>query len=169
MKFTRKNEAPKSGGDKYIKLKSGESIYGVFRGEIFEFYQKWENGKSLTVEKSSPGAKVRFEANFITMVDGKFVAKIFGFPLSVYSQLEEINREYGDVTKIKVKVTRHGEKLETEWNVLPIMSDREKLNAQSLDAVESVPLNILNNRVQVSSSAPYYDAPMPDEEDSIPF
>ena len=46
MKFDKKFDSPMGqGGEKFLKLKSGESINGVFRGEIHSYFIKWNNGR----------------------------------------------------------------------------------------------------------------------------
>lgn len=171
MKFPHKAESGSgSGGEKYLKLKSGESITGIFRGEIHEHFVRWNNGKSEAAQLGEPGAKIRFEINFVTFVDGRFIAKIFSFPQSLYNQLADVNSEY-PLEKTKVKLSRSGDGLETEWRVLPLVSEKDKLTAQILQQIEQVTLNILDRpKVQNASIAPE-NVPWPNSDDieEIPF
>jgi hypothetical protein len=81
------------------------------------------------------------------------VAKIFDFPISVYEQLAEINKEY-DLEKIKIKISRKGSGMgDTEWNVLPLLSQKDVLTPAILAQIEAVPLNILDAKPKAQHQA----------------
>lgn len=159
MKFNKVSHQESGGPRKYIGLKDGESINGFFMGEIYSFYHLWENGKGREANPDEPKAKIRFRANFITMEDGKLVAKIFEFPQTVYNLLADVNSEY-PLETTKVKLSRRGTGTETTYSILPLA--KEPINPATLSAVQAVPLNILD-----SKSAPKAQ-PGPKKEPSIP-
>jgi hypothetical protein len=163
MKFT-KREMPTSNGSNgtmFLKFKDGEAKTGVLRGDIYEFTQVWENGKSQVVEESHPDGKSRFRLNFVTQEDGKFVAKIFEFGLTVYNQLADIAEEY-ELDKTKIKISRRGTGMDTVWNILPLL--KEPIPPKLLKDLEAVPLNILEHKAKTE------DAKKFDEfKDNIPF
>jgi hypothetical protein len=156
-----------SGGEKFLKIKAGESVNGIFRGEIHHYFIKWVEGKSVQVSSDEPGAKIRFEANFVTMVDGRFVAKVFGFSQTVYNLLAEVNNEY-DLEKTKVKISRRGEKLETEYSILPLL--KEPIPPQIMKQIEAVTLNILDAKPQPvkEQKMEWSNEPLP-EYPELPF
>lgn len=170
MKFTKKTDSNYGpGGEKFLKVKSGESVKGVFMGEIYEYHIRWENGKSVIVGPDEPGARSRYELNFVMPTEGKLVAKVFGFSQTVYNLLAEIHKEY-DLSKTKVKLSRSGEGLETEWSILPLVSDKDKLTPELLAKIEAIPLNILDNKKTVklapkSGPEDFDGPPMPSFED----
>lgn len=169
MKFT-KRESVSHGSENYLKIKGGESINVIPRGEIYEYYVKWENGKSQVVAKDA-GGKIRYRVNVIVKDGEKLLAKIWEFGTPVYEQLSSINEEY-DVTKTKIKVTRHGEGLETTYMLLPLL--KEPISDAMLKTIGNIDLHILEpkqrpNSTQPSSATQDFDGPpMPSFED-IPF
>jgi hypothetical protein len=145
MKFP-KREIPKGDGNGgvFLKLKDGESKVGVLRGEIFEFFQVWEGGKSRVVEPDAPGAKSRFRVNFVTKEGSDYKAKILDFGLIVYGQLAEIAEEW-DIDKTGIKISRRGSGTDTVYVITP---SKDQPNAQAMKAISAVDLNILEPKPQ---------------------
>ncbi len=145
MKFNQRTntESAHSGPSKFLKLTDGQSIVGVFRGEIHSFYMKWVNGKSFTSSPDEPGAKVRFKLNFVTYENDVFVAKVFEFPQTVYNQLANKAEEF-DLEKTKVRIMRKGIGTDTEYifTALP----KEPISPAMMKAIEETPLNILDGQ-----------------------
>lgn len=141
MKF-QKREIPAgdNSGGVFLRLKDGESVVGVFRGEIYEFYQIWENGKPQVVGKEHEGAKSRFRLNFIAK--GELKPKIFEFGLTVYNQLAEIQEDY-KVEETIVKITRRGTGTDTVYIIIPA---KEQLTAAQIKKLDAVELNILEHK-----------------------
>lgn len=170
MKFRKIEQGSKEGAGKFLKIGNGESVKGICVGELYEYNVKWIDGKSHVVPKGTPGAKSRFRMNFATRDDKqKLVAKIFEFGVQINNQLYEIAQEY-DLSQTVIKISRHGEKLETEYTVLPLLKDIvPKVELQNLE------LNILEHKEAPSAPAediPWGDEPAPgDVEDSeeLPF
>lgn len=141
MKFRKPEEMPTGGGSKnFLKLKDKESISGIFRGDIHEFFVLWEGGKSQTVEEGVPGARFRFRVNFVTKEGSAFVAKIFEQGLTVYQQLAELHTEY-DLEQTTVKITRNGTGTDTTYSLLPLLKAAPtKETLKYLDTMELLPL-----------------------------
>ncbi len=173
MQLKRIEVNRKTDSGSYLKLSDGESAIGTFRGEVYEKFVVWENGRSKQVSGSTSGAKSRYTANFICKDGDKYVAKIFEFSPSVYMQLHEINSEY-PLETAKVKITRRGMNKETSYVIMP---SPKGLSAQELAAIEAVPLQILNSKAETkakpesASADPFMDdAPIfDDEKNSLPF
>jgi hypothetical protein len=166
MKFTKREvmQSNGSGGNTFLKLKDGESKAGVFRGEIYEFLKKWENGKSQVVGPDDPEGKTSFRLNFVTLEDGKFTAKTWEFGITVYNQLADIHEEY-DLSKTKVKITRRGTGTDTTYMVLPLL--KEPIPAKTMKEIEAVILNMLEHPQAVKKEVKNY-APGSDGEE-LPF
>lgn len=157
MKFT-KREIPKGeNGGMFMRMKDGENRVGVFRGEIHEFFQVWESGKSLVVSPDHPGAKSRFRLNFVSKEDGELKAKIFEFGLMVYNQLAEISEDY-DLEKTAVKITRRGTGTDTTYIIIPA---KEQPNTDQLKGIGNVALNILEHKQSAKPST--------NDEENLPF
>lgn len=161
------------GSDKFLKLKDGESVNGIFRGEIHEFYIKWDGGKSSVVGPNEAGAKVRFKLNFVTFKESKFQVLVWEFGQPVYNQLSDINSEY-DLSKIKVKISRRGTGLDTEYAILPLLADKDKLNPATMSQIELLSLNILDTKSQSKTPDTGWGGsddfgPPPESDDEIPI
>lgn len=140
----KKREIPKGeGGNLFLRLKDGESIKGVCRGEIHEFHMKWVGNRSQLCEPNDPEAKFRFRLNIIVPENGSFVPKIWEFGLTIYNQLADIAEEY-DLEKTKIKITRRGTGTDTVYLILPLL--KEPLTPKQLNEIEAVPLNILEHK-----------------------
>lgn len=154
MKFTKRDLKKGSGGGAsalFLKFEDGETKTGVCRGEIYEFYQKWDGGRSHLVSPTDPEGKSRFRVNLVVQDGGKFIPMIFEFGLTVYNQLADIHEECS-LPETKIKITRRGKGMETEWSILPVM--KEPLSEKQLKEIAAVPLNILehNSRDLVSGN-----------------
>lgn len=168
MKFPRKAEAVNtSGQDKFLKIKDNESVTGVFRGEIHEYFMKWVEGKSVPCQMGEPGAKIRFELNFVTFKDGRFKAFVWSFPQTVYNMLASVNEEY-PLQTTKVKISRKGTGTDTEYHILPLL--KEPLAGQTLHQIEATELNILDKPKAHNEAVPPDNIPWPEgDEAEIPF
>lgn len=138
----------------FLKLSDGESVNGVFRGEIYEFKIKWEANKSQVVGDTDPDGKARFRLNFVTydQAEKKFVAKVFEFGLVVYGQLASINEEY-PLENTKIKITRRGTGTSTEYIILPLIGTQHALSPPVLKQIEAVPLNMLEHKTKGAGDA----------------
>lgn len=143
MKFTKREIPSGDGkGGLFLKFKDGESKVGVFRGELYEYFQVWENGKSQVVSEEHPGAKSRFRLNFVTKEDGEMKVRIFEFGLTVYNMLADLSEEY-DLEQTAVKITRRGVGTDTTYMVIP---SKIQPTAVQLKEISSLPLNILEHK-----------------------
>lgn len=143
MKFTKREVVQSEGSSLFLKLKDGDSITGIFRGENHEFHVKWENGKSHLTNEHDQEGKPRFRLNFITKEDKRLVAKIWEFSVVVYNQLADLNEEY-PLETTKVKITRRGSGTDTVYSILPLL--KEPLTPAQIKEIESVSLNMLEHK-----------------------
>lgn len=154
----------------YLKLKDGESVVGIFRGETYSFRIKWENGKSSHVLDPNPANHNRWKLNFVMKEGNAFVAKLWEFGVTVYDQLAEINSEY-DLDKTKVKISRRGTGTDTQYSILPLL--KEPIPPQIMKEIESTKLNpIVKDSVIEPRANPVFDEmnpPMPEDPDGLPF
>jgi hypothetical protein len=107
-----------SGNSKYLTLKSGDRYVGTFQGSPKEGWVLWIDGKPQPAEYGTPGAKFQFEMAFV--LKDTFEAKIFKGGVSIYSQLKKLESEGYDLLKTWISISRKGEKLDTEYMVMPI-------------------------------------------------
>lgn len=160
MKFRNQEELPDSGGSKnFLKLKDKESVQGIFRGDLHEFYVLWENGKSREVMPGTPGAKFRFRINFVMKEGAAYAAKIFEQGMIVYNSLRELHEEY-ELDKIVVKITRNGTGTDTTYSVLPLL--KQPIPAATMKFLETMELlPLVSEKAQANEGA--------NASDDIPF
>lgn len=167
MKFTKREvQSGEKGSNLFLKLADGQSVTGVLRGENYEFYNKWINGKSQLTTADDPEGKSRFRANFVTVEDGRLTAKIWEFPLTVYNQLADIAEEY-DLEKTKIKITRRGTGTDTVYMILPLL--KEPISAKAIKEIEAVKLNILEHKPKNEPPAFGQEHQFEDDQNEIPF
>lgn len=168
MQFDHRNQTSGEGGEnKFLQIKDGESVTGIFRGEPYRHFIKWIEGKSIDADENEREARPRFKLNFITNVDGALKALIWNFSQTVYNQLAEIHDEY-PLESTKLKITRRGTGKETMYSILPLL--KEPLSSKQLDDIAKVQLQVLGGEVlkpKPSVNGP--DFPMSSGFDELPF
>lgn len=117
------------GKDNFLKLRDKEEVTGIFQGETYIFKRHWTGNQG--VECTGDGCVVcskderypafRFRINFITTIDGKWVAKIFEGGGELYDLLTNLDRKF-DLSKTVVEITRMGLGQNTKYNILPLVN-----------------------------------------------
>lgn len=159
MKF--RDDVPEAGGGgQFLKLKDKESVYGVFLGELYEFFTVWKDGKSQVASETTPKSAFRFRINFVVKEGNEYVAKIFENGATVYHDMKGLHEEY-DLEKIVVKMTRNGAGLDTTYSLVPIL--KIPVSAE----VKKVALQALEHNEPPAKKSD--GTPMPTADDEIPF
>ena len=175
MKFIERAKTEKGSGGPtlYLRLKDGEAVNIIPRGEIHEFYSVF--GVRGEAQENTPGAKLRFKMNVVINESGTLKAKLLEFGMTVYEQLSEINKVYGDVTKIKIRFSRKGStKSDTVYMLFPLPN--EPISPAIMKTIEGLKLNPLGPLGEKKPQSPpdSFDSfppsgPDPDSSDFIPF
>jgi hypothetical protein len=149
---------PKTDGGKFIKLKDGETVMGILRGTVEDFYVLWDNKVSTRVPEGTPKAKFRFRVNLVTMdAEGNLEAKILEQGPTLYKSLKELSQDY-DLEKTVIKIKRSGSGLnDTEYAIIPLP---KQPSDKTLKALESLQLLPLEDDAHVPASG---------MEDTVPF
>lgn len=117
MDFPREQES-KSGG-RFLDIKDQDTVRGVFRGKPYEFFGKFEGGRTVQCNEDDPAAKWKFRINFIINENGAYVAKIWEKGWKVYKQLKALNKEY-PLESTFVSISRSGSEInDTVYTILP--------------------------------------------------
>lgn len=157
-----KKNVSQDGGKNYLKLKDGESVNVIFRGEIFDYLARYENGKYVPNDSGS----FRFRINAIVKEGTVYVAKIFENGVGVYQQLADLHSEY-DLTNTVCKLTRRGSGTDTTYSVLPMLKTPITPDvAKLLSTLKLHDLSVYNNNLD--NKLGFDDSPMPDSDDA-PF
>lgn len=154
----------REGSGKFLSLKDGDSIKGLFRGEPSFYSVVWENGKSRECDPNEKGARDRFRINFVYRENGAMTCKVLNFPASLADTLEAYDREYEGLHKLIVSIKRTGMGKETRYQIFPA---KEGLaNEEFLKQVEAVQVHELDTKKSTSRDVngdPVFT------EDEIPF
>lgn len=155
LKFNRQIE---ESSDNYVKLKSGESIVGVLRGDTLEQYKHWVDKKPILCSEggcelcaSGNRRKFSFKVNFVVKENGQWVPKILDKGASVYKEFKNLSDNDWDLEKTWLKISRQGEMLDTEYSVTPSKKELSKEELKSLSEVEL--LDLEEKAPQVTSQA----------------
>lgn len=123
MNFKPRSESFKN----YLKLKSGESAKGVFRGEPFDFRQHWHNNRSAVCTGTDcilcaegNNSSFRFRINFVTNENGTYTAKVFEQGGKTYDALRSLHESDYDLERTVIKITRSGSRNDTTYSVVPV-------------------------------------------------
>lgn len=157
MKFRDPDDLPSSGGKNFVKLKDGEHIHGIFMGDIYEFFNVWENGKGKAVPEGTPNASFRFRINFVVKEGAAYVPKVFEQGVTVYKQLAELNDVY-PLEKTLMRITRKGSSIsDTTYTVMPMP---QPVTPETLAVLKTLELNDLTGKKKSGGST----VPWPEEE-----
>lgn len=163
-----------------LKLKGGESVKGVFKGDPYEFRQHWENNKPYPClgqglcERCANGEKAsfRFQINIIVKENGESVAKVWEQGWTVFLALKALHEGGYDLEKYLMKISRTGStKNDTVYSVVPVPNGL--LTPAQLKEIASVKLIQLTDKPQQTKEQKVVNEPQkaPDYEpiDEIPF
>ncbi len=123
--------------------------------------------KVLDYDKPTAGAKPRYKINLVVHENGELVSKIFEFGPRIYDVLATISVEM-DITKTKIKISRKGQKKNTQWTIIPLGPVDEK----ALKKIAAVELNKLSVPGANAQTAGAFDSELEVEagdDTEIPF
>lgn len=164
----------------FIKIKDGESVTGIFKGEPVEFYIHGNQADTTACEgegcprcKAGEEKRFRFRLNFICKQQGAIVCKIFEQGKRVYRMLKDLN-EMSSLETTTLMIKRTGSsKDDTTYTIIPAMNAQLKPD-EIEKLVASVQLNDLTIGTGVSNSAVKADdvseeADVPNGAEDVPF
>lgn len=166
MKFQEEGEG---GNPNLVKLKDKGAIYGVMRGELFEFRQHWPTGQTRPSMCTGEGcplcaqqskASFRFRANILVQENKVWVAKMLEMGWKVYSQLREINKDNALENSL-LKITRVGSS-QNDTNYF--VNFVKAVPPSEIKILDSIPLLDLQ-----STSAPAGSGAATDANEDLPF
>ena len=138
-------------GKHIVRLKDGESITGVFRGEPARFYQHWKNKRSVicpgqetcnlcnSPDENERKGTGRFRLNFLTQVNGEWTAKVFEGGKRVYEQLKKLN-SHAPIETLQVQISRTGSGQSTQWHLNTLPGDGAFVKPELEKVLKKVPL-----------------------------
>lgn len=153
------------GGNNFIKLKDGESVKGVFRGDLHHFHQHWEGNKALrclgkeTCPSCKEGKKAlfRFRLNLVVNENGAYTAKIFEQGWTVHEALRALHEGDYNLEQHLMKITRYGTGTDTSYAIIPVPNG--SLTEDKIKAIAAVPLHSLDGsqkeEQEVSENVPF--------------
>lgn len=134
-----------------VKLKDGNSITGVLRGDPYLFRTHWEEGRSSTCTgegcalcKAGNKSRFRFRSNFITSVNKALTAQVLEQGYDIYVTIQAYS-ETCDLSNQLVEIRRKGSgKNDTTYLFLL----KGALTPEQVAKINDIPLQSLNERPQ---------------------
>lgn len=179
MKF-KGGQSGGGSGLPYLKIKDGETIHGVFRGDPYEGYSNFQTKKWYPLEAGKQeGTSYRFRVNVIIKEGASYVAKVWeqGYERTkdIAKLMKEAKRYHQQDTldNLVIAITRHGATKDDTSYELEIAEQQP--GAATWKVINAVKLNDLSGNAPTTqglSEPPMDDSPMPEGEydaDSIPF
>jgi len=183
MKFSPRTSGESSGsgggGTTFVKLKSGDSLKGVFRGEPYDYRAHWVGGKTefckavegLPCSHCTNGdqSAFKFRLNFLVQENGAWVAKIFEQGWKGYENLMGMDAAYQKegtgLEKVAVTISRSGStKNDTVYTFTPSVTG--PISPEQEKQLSAVKLQSLKHPQK--DEAPKSDAPHPAENSNEP-
>lgn len=138
MKFRDVTEL--SGPSNFIKLKDGESVAGICRGEIEEGFVVWENRVKTPVPEGTPGARFNFKVNFVVKEGVGYVAKMLEGGIQIYKQLAALSAQW-ELEETVIFISREGSSQnDTEYTVMPA-PPKQQVSKEALEFIKTMELN----------------------------
>lgn len=145
MKFPPRQSNGSDGPSNYLKIKDGESVTGILRGELYKYYQI---GFGQTAQIVGPGeGKERFRHNFVVKeADGTYVAKVWEFGPKIYDILSALDVSGWELANTILTISRTGSTKEnTKYTVTP---NKKEPTATALKEIDKLELNNLGPKEQ---------------------
>ncbi len=160
MSWEQMKKAKEEGGNSmFIRLKDGDSVEGVFRGQPHTFYQSF--GDRAEYDKWAEGRSFKFKINFVVNEAGHLNVKIFQGGATIRDAILDAKEEYGLDCIYKIKRTG-STKEDTRYAVL----FKQKLTPEGIEAVNAMELKRLTSDLKEPSpdgAPPPEDNPFPEE------
>jgi hypothetical protein len=166
FKYSPQERSGSGDGNLFLRLKDGDSVKVILRGNPSEFFTLWQNGKSSPAPEGTKGASFRFRINAIVTENDKYVVKIWEQGTRVYNALKALSEDY-DLNKTVLRVSRSGSsKDDTQYSIVPLPGG---VDSQAERAIGSLKLHELEVKSQVEPT-PFDQVPTTDFDDEIiPF
>lgn len=149
-------KAKEASGGSFIKLKDGDEVVGVFRGEPYTFYQEFKS--RIEYPYKVEGASFKFRVNFVIKSKDGYVAKILQGGATMAEQISACKDEYGLDCIYKIKRKGSG-KDDTTYSVL----FKSELTPAQKKELASVELLSLTSEKKQSSHPAFEEAPLPED------
>lgn len=144
MKF--RDDIDAGGNKDYVKLKDGETVAGICRGEPEECYVLWENKVKTEVMQDTPGAKFNFKINFVVKEGTVYVAKILEGGAQIYKQLAMLSKQW-ELDETVIFISRAGTGMDTEYTVMPA-PPKQQVTKEALEFIKTIELNELGAQAE---------------------
>lgn len=156
--FDKKAKEASSGGS-FIKLKDGDEVIGVFRGEPYTFYQAFKD--KIEYPYKVAGASFKFRVNFVIKEKDGFVSKILQGGATMADQISSCREEYGLDCTYKIKRKGSG-KDDTTYSVL-FKANLSKEQLKEINAVEL--LKLTSEKGSPNRTQEDWEGPAPTDAD----
>lgn len=154
---TLEKKLKEEGGGRFLKLKDGEKVVGVFVGEPVTLYKKYQDKTEYS--EWAPDRNFKFKLNFLIKENGVWVAKIFEQGKTVLHSIVAVKNKYG--LECLFEISRKGSgKDDTVYHIL----FEEKLSPGAKEEIKKVKLNDLKAPSREAEGSEFDDEFPPAQE-----
>ena len=148
-------EFKKAGAGLYVKMEAGDKEVGAFVGHPLEFMNsfKFKTEYPLGLASYPDDARPQFKVNFVSKVDGKFIARVFRGNKKTSAAIDAVTNKFGADYLYEIACNSTGKKFNghavNDFAVLPerpITEDEKK----ELAKVELIDLSLRTNEPDTS-------------------
>jgi len=164
MKFPPRQQAGEGGegGGGYLRLKDGESVTGILRGDIHVFYAIGF-GADTRVVGPGQGGKRKYRHAFVVKEGQGYAAKIWEFGPKIYDSLSALEAGGWDLQKTLLTINRTGSTKEnTKYTVTP---NRQEPSEAALNAITALELPTLAHGERAAAAG----ASSAQDSEGLPF
>lgn len=144
------------GMGKFISLKDGDAIEGVFWGEPYTYWRTYPDKTEYS--DWAEGRRFNFKTNFIVTEEGERKAKILQGSKTFYNSICDVLEEYGQDSVFKIKRSGSG-KDDTRYSVL----HKGKLSVNQVVEIKKVRLE------ELSSGRKRDESSKAEKDEGLPF
>lgn len=155
----------------YLKIKDGERVRGVFKGNPHEFGRIGWGKDSKVVPFGTEGSTDRFLINFIVKEGASYVAKVWERGNTQYNEIKDLNEKYPlEETVVEIKRVGSG-KDDTRYSILPLPPKEQPGEAgwKVINAVKLVDIWPKESQPEVEGNYQWHEPESFDEHPEIPF
>jgi hypothetical protein len=144
MKFPKRENGGGggSGPTNFLRLKDGETVTGILRGDLYSFFSVGF-GANTKVVGPGEGGKERYRHNIVVKEGDGYVAKIWEFGSKIYDDLSALEASGWDLQNTLITIARKGSTKEnTKYTVTPV---KKEPAPATMKIIESLELNTLEH------------------------
>lgn len=156
MKFPPRQQGESGEGTgTFLRLKDGETVTGILRGDIYTFYSIGFGADTRVVEQGK-GGKRKYRHNFVVKDGSGYAARVWEFGPKIYDTLSALEQGGWDLQNTLLTISRTGSTKEnTKYTVTP---NKKEPSEAAMKAMAELELNELAHDKRAAAAEKAQDA-----------